>query len=170
MEILLFSILTLLLGIVIFQDFKSKEISWVLIPLLFIGFVVYALCKINFQELISYFFINFLIVAINLLGVTVIISLKEQKITNILKSHLGLGDVLFFIIITLVFSPFNFVFFYLGSILLITILSVFYLFFNKEKKTLIPLAGAMSLFLIVVLTIAEFGNSFHLYQDILTIG
>ena len=117
-----------------------------------------------------YFFINFLIIVINLLGVTVIISLKEQKITNILKSHLGLGDVLFFIVITLVFSPFNFVFFYLGSILLITIIAVFYLLFNKDKKTLIPLAGAMSALLIVVLTITEFGNKFHLYQDILTVG
>ena len=111
MDLALLIILILLLGVVVYQDFKNKEISWFLIPLLFIGFVINALLSVEFNELFIHFGINFLIVSINLLGVTILISLKEKKITNILKTYLGLGDVLFFLVLTVAFSPINFVLF-----------------------------------------------------------
>ena len=98
MQTILLFILIGLLGIVVFQDFKSREISWFLIPLLLIGFTVYGLRQIAMMEFLTYFGINFMLVAVNLLCVTLFVSLKEKKPTNILKNYLGLGDVLFFLV------------------------------------------------------------------------
>ena len=154
-----------MLTVVVVQDFKSREISWFLIPLLVVGFVLYALQQIGIDELLIYFGINFMIVALNLLGVTVMVSLKEKRLTNILKNYLGLGDVLFFLVLTVVFSPFNFLFFYLGSIFITAIIYGTVMQFNQQKKMLIPLAGAMSLLLILTLIIEQVTPSFQLYQD-----
>ncbi|OFY93720.1 MAG: hypothetical protein A3K10_17265 [Bacteroidetes bacterium RIFCSPLOWO2_12_FULL_31_6] len=166
MDTILFIILVLVLAVVVFQDFKSKAISWFLIPILIIGFVIKGLLKIDTEELTTYFGINFFIVLINLIGVTFLVSLKERKVINILKTHLGLGDVLFFLVLTLAFSPINFVVFYLGSILLTTIIYGSIILFNKKKKTLIPLAGAMSLLLIITLLIEQLIPSFQFFHDI----
>jgi hypothetical protein len=167
MNIALLAILVCVLGVVVVQDFKSRAISWFLIPLLFIGFIIYGLLIINPEELITYFGINFMLVAVNLLCVTLFISIKEKRFTNILKDYLGLGDVLFFLVLTVVFSPFNFIFFYLGSILLTALIYGALILFNKEKKMLIPLAGIMSLILIVTIAAEQIIPSFQFYQDLI---
>jgi len=169
MENALFFILVTLLGVVVYQDFKSREISWFLIPLLVIGFAVTALFKMHVLDFLSYLGVNITIVAVNLFGVTLLVSLKEKKLTNILKNHLGLGDVLFFIVLTFVFSPINFVFFYLGSVFVITLIYSVIIIFFKGKNHLIPLAGAMSFLLIGILVYAHFSISLNLYQDIILI-
>jgi Flp pilus assembly protein protease CpaA len=167
MNIALLVILVCLLGVVVFQDFKSRAISWFLIPLLFVGFIAYGLLMIQPVELLTYFGINFMLVAVNLLCVTLFISLKEKRFTNILKDYLGLGDVLFFLVLTVVFSPFNFIFFYLGSILLTALIYGGIILINKEKKLLIPLAGVMSLILIVAIAAEQIIPSFKFYQDLI---
>lgn len=166
MDLTLLIILIGLLGVVVYQDFKNKEISWFLIPLLFIGFTIRGVLKLDTEELIYYSGINLLIVIINLLGVTIMISLKEKKITNIIDSYLGLGDVLFFILITIAFSPINFIAFYLGSVLLTSIVYGGIILINKNKRTLIPLAGAMSVLLIIALVVEKTSSSFQFYQDV----
>ena len=158
-----------LLGVVVYQDFKSRSISWFLIPLLFVGFVANALLKIEPNELITYLGINFLLVLLNLIGVTLLLSIKEKKWVNIIDNYLGLGDVLFFVVITVAFSPFNFVAFYLGSVLLITLIYGSVILINKKRNTLIPLAGAMSLLLVGFMFMEQF-TSLQLYQDFVISG
>lgn len=165
MDLALLIILVALLGVLVFQDFKSRAISWFLIPLLIVGFVFYGLQQISIEELITYFGINFLIVALNLLGVTFIVSLKERQLTNILKNYLGLGDVLFFLVLTVVFSPFNFIIFYLGSIFLTALIYGGIMLFSKQKEVLIPLAGAMSLLLVFTMVTEQLVPSVQFYQD-----
>ena len=155
MNTVLLLILIGLLGVVVVQDFKSRAISWFLIPLLFIGFIGYALPKMEIIELLTYFGINLTLVLTNLLVVTLVISIKEKKFANILTNYLGLGDVLFFLVLTVVFSPFNFLAFYLGSILLTAIVYGGIMLISKQKKMLIPLAGAMSLLLIISIIVEQ---------------
>lgn len=158
-----------LLAILTYQDFKSKQISWFLIPLLFIGFVTIALLRVQAAELLTWFGVNLLIVLLNLVGVTIIISIKERKVTNIIDSYLGLGDVLFFVVLTVVFSPLNFMIFFLGSILITTLVYGGFILFNKNKRTLIPLAGTMSLLLVAAFFIEHFYPEFRFYHDIISI-
>lgn len=170
MQPILLVILIAILLVVVYQDFKSRAISWFLIPLLLMVVLTNAVMSINIQELTIFSVINLLLVLVNLLGVTLIISLKEKKIKNIINSYLGLGDVLFFLVLTTLFSPINFVVFFIGSIFLITLIYGGVILFRKQQNTLIPLAGAMSLVLIAVLLVQQFTTSFHLYQDVLIIN
>ena len=160
-------ILLSLLAAVVFQDFKHRAISWFLIPLLFIGFVAYALLSIDVYELLTYFSINSYIVLSCLLGVTAIISFKEKKFTNILKNHLGLGDALFFLVLTVVFSPLNFLAFYVGSIFISCLIYLSILLLNKNKQSTFPLAGGMSLMLMVIIITTQFIPSLNFYQDLI---
>ena len=108
MSNLLLVILTIVLSVIIYQDFKSREISWFLIPLLLTIGCTNALINIDFTSFLTYSSINLTTVILNLLGVTIFVSLKEKKITNIVDSYLGLGDILFFLVLTVLFSPINF--------------------------------------------------------------
>src|SRR5690606_28427269 len=124
MNIALFVIFIGLLSVVIYQDFKNREISWFLIPLLLIIGVTNALISIDYKDFLTYAGINLTIVILNLLSVTLFISIKEKKIKNIIDTYLGLGDVLFFFVLTVLFSPFNFIIFFIGSVLLTSIVYI----------------------------------------------
>lgn len=167
MSSLLVVILIGLLSVVIYQDFKNREISWFLIPLLLIIGITNALISIDYKDFLTYAGINLAIVMLNLLGVTLFISLKEKKIKNIIDTYLGLGDILFFFVLTVLFSPFNFILFFIGSILLTSLVYIIVMLFDKIKQPLIPLAGAMSLVLIVALAFQHFYPSLNFYQDFL---
>ena len=169
MQPALLVILIAILLVLVYQDFKSRAISWFLIPILLMVVVINALMTINIEELTIFLGINLILVLVNLLGVTLIISLKEKRLKNIINSYLGLGDVLFFLVLTTLFSPINFVIFFIGSIFLVTLIYGGVMLFSKQKKTLIPLAGAMSLVLIAVLLVQQFTTSFNLYQDLFII-
>lgn len=169
MNIALLIILVGLLGLVIYQDFKSRAISWFLIPLLIIAFVIYGLLSLDMKQFATYFAINLSLLLINLLVVTLFISIKEKKLTNIIDKYLGLGDVLFFLVLATVFSPINFILFFIGSILLTTFVYGVIILVNKQKQMLIPLAGAMSVLLILTIIAQHFIPSFNFYQDIIFI-
>ena len=102
-----------------------------------------------------------------LIGATIVISIKEKKLTNIIDTYLGLGDILFFFILTTLFSPINYFIFLIGSILLFSIIFSINLLISKKKKALFPLAGAMSVLLIITITAQQFTCSFNFYQDII---
>lgn len=167
MELLLPILLISLLAVLTVQDFKSRAISWFLIPLLFIGFIAYGLIEIELDELVLYFSINSYIVLSCLFGVTLIVSLRAKKLTNILKEHLGLGDVLFFLILTVAFSPINFLGFYIGSILMSCLIYGVIILSNKKETIPFPLAGGMSLMLIIALITSHYIPVFNFYQDVL---
>lgn len=167
MNIVLFILFIGLLSVVVYQDFKSRAISWMLIPLLFGVGVANGWLSIGLAEFTTYLGINLSIVFINLLGITLFISIKEKKVKNIIDTYLGLGDVLFFVVLTTIFSPINFMVFFLGSTLLITIIYGSIQIANKQKQTLIPLAGVMSVALIITLVAQQFIPSFYFYHDIL---
>ncbi|MDB3887378.1 hypothetical protein N9344_00330 [bacterium] len=154
MTFILSFIILIFLTVLTYQDFKSRSINWVLIPILFLAFVVKGFLEISYQELFNHFVVNILIVIVNLLGVTILISLKEKKFTNIIDTQLGLGDVLFFVVLAVAFSPINFLIFYLGSVFITTLIYGIIMLKNKEQ-TFIPLAGAMSIMLAFMLIIEQ---------------
>jgi Flp pilus assembly protein protease CpaA len=166
MEIALLVILLALLAVVVVQDFKRRAISWFLIPLLLIGFIGLAFLQMDATQLLTYIGINLYIVFSTLLGATFIISIKNKKLTNIVNTYLGLGDVLFFVVLATVFSPINFILFFIGSIFISTIIFGGITLFSK-KQILTPLAGAMSVLLIIVMVAVQFTPTLDFYQDII---
>jgi len=141
----LHSVLILNLLSCVYQDVKDRTIH-----LIWFGLILIITSSINYlignNWIDSLFALLFLIVNVSVLFLY--ISFKNKKKINIFESHLGLGDVLFFVAIIPLFSLRNFVlYFILGMI----VSMIFHLLFNKFQKHLtIPLAGYLSLFLISI--------------------
>jgi hypothetical protein len=166
MKIICNIFILLCLILLIYQDFRDRKISFFSIPLLFFLFLIYSSFFIERQELALFFAVNFSFVLLQILLLIIYLSIKKNKLINITKEHLGLGDILFFFVLTIAFSPVNLMLFFVLSLLLTVLFSMA---FNLKKAntfhTTIPLAGYMSLFLIPVFTATLFTDNFNLYSN-----
>lgn len=156
------------LVVIVFQDFKQRQISWFLIPLAFAGFICKAVIYEN--NMMHDFLFNAAFVVLQLVCLTLYFSLKNRKFLNILDTYLGLGDILFLIVVCAVFSPVNFILFYLCSMIMTLVGVLLYNFFSGKPTKDIPLAGSMAamLFVLVIMTIVFPGINF--YNDTLLIS
>lgn len=143
MELILKILLIILLLSITYQDIKYRAVWWILFPLTLILQIFIALSIETPVVIINYFLINLIIVSIQLLVLFVYFYLKNrgrQEIRIILLSKLGLGDILFFVILAAAFSTYNFVI----AFVLLLILSLIVAAFTFKKNRAIPLAGIMA--------------------------
>jgi hypothetical protein len=134
---------------------KHRAISWVLIPLALAGFVYKGMVSENI--LLKDVLLNIAFVSVQLVLLTVYMSIKNKRLVNIVDTYLGLGDVLFFVVICAAFSTLNFIVFYLVSMIITLTGAIAYNGFRKKKSVDIPLAGAMAGILIVLMLIPGVG-------------
>lgn len=165
MQLLIDIFLVILLAIVVVQDLKHREISWLLIPFLLCSFLAKGLFLISSHQLIAYSLFNIGFIAIQLLILTAYISMKNKKLTNIVNSYLGLGDVLFFIVICVAFSSVNFILFYVLSLLFTLGGFIAYNILIKKAKKEIPLAGAMAMVMTTLILVNQWMPQFNFYND-----
>lgn len=169
MELTLKITFTIILLIIAYQDFNYRAVSWILFPIALAIQICIALLSGNTWVLFHYFLINLTILAVQLLVLIGYLLLKNKtKQNNKLKmvgSYLGLGDVLFFVVVASAFSPFNFVLAMLAMFVLALLLSVFIV----RKTYTIPLAGIMALAFIPMQGLNYFFTNFNPYIDILTL-
>ncbi|HEX8514825.1 MAG TPA: hypothetical protein VF868_01410 [Bacteroidia bacterium] len=157
--------LVLLLGTVVFQDLRSREISWFLIPLLFIGFTIKAVLTIPQNDVLLYFLFNSGFVIVQLILLTLYFSLKNHRFTNIINKYLGIGDLLFFLAICTASSPANFIMFFILSMVLILIIYFIYTLISDKPLKEIPLAGLMSAVIICLIGLNLSIRSLSFYDD-----
>ncbi len=138
------------LGMIAYEDFKFRAISWWWLPLLGIALAVPALSHIQGKMLITYFSLNALFIIIQFIILTLYFSLKNGKLINILNQYLGIGDVLFFIIIGLFFAPVLYITFFIFS-LFITLAGFLVWKSTTKNNATIPLAGALALCLCIAI-------------------
>jgi hypothetical protein len=135
--------------LIVFQDFKQRQISWFLIPLSFAGFAYKA--SLYKDSSIADFLLNTGFILLQLICITIYFSIKNKKFLNIIDTHLGLGDILFFVVICTVFSPLNFIAFYMISMISTLLAIIAYNLFSSRQTKDIPLAGAMAGALIILM-------------------
>ncbi|MFD1001312.1 hypothetical protein ACFQ21_18425 [Ohtaekwangia kribbensis] len=144
---LVFSLPTLLiLGFIIYEDFKFRAVTWYLFPLLAVIILIENVVVYTSAMPLQIFIINFLFIAIQLMAVTLYLSIKNKKWIWIWEQYLGLGDILFLLVLCLFFSPLNLIVFYIGSLVL-TVVAVLLLRGAYPSFAIIPLAGLQSAFL-----------------------
>ena len=102
--------------------------------------------------LVSYAYqslVNMLIILMLWAGVSLWFLIKNKRYTPVMDRYLGRGDVIFWILAGLYFSPVVFIFFQIVTMMLGVILfSILQQFKSKkEKKGTIPLAGIQAFFL-----------------------
>jgi len=132
-------ILILVLGFILYQDVKERQVYWFLFPII-------ALCAgfLFFFKTLSVVFLasimlNLIFVSILLL---VIFFYTKLKLKTNFKQVFGLGDVLFFFAIAGSFSSISFMVIFTSA--LIFSLAIHLLL--KSNVQSVPLAGYMSLF------------------------
>ncbi len=140
----------ILLALVLYQDLKYRAISWVLLPLLAIVFVLKSLQVVAMGELLQESLINLSFIIAQLLVLTAFISLQQKAFVNIFKSHIGLGDLLFFVVSCTAFSFLNFVLFYTTGLLFVLLSFLLLKQVVKNTKKEVPLAGGLALFMMLI--------------------
>lgn len=144
MLIIIDIILLCTLVAVVVQDLKYRAIHVLLPILLLAGAIVrFFILEHPISELL--FTVVFLMmVMVGLFTYTVV---KTKKISNPIDKSIGLGDLVFFIaIIPLFFSTAYILFFTTGMLFSI----ICHLLFTKDKEAHVPLAGYLSIYLIVL--------------------
>jgi hypothetical protein len=152
--------LLLVLALIALQDIKDKKVNWILFPMTAI--LLFTLYQNSTPLNLSYTFLlmNILMVT-SILGILFIYTtyIRGMKFINV---SFGLGDVLFFYAFALGFPTITFLILFVCSIifsLIITLLK------TKEYNVPgVPLAGLMSLFLVVIFSFGFVPNMPSLYN------
>jgi hypothetical protein len=156
----------LILCVLSYQDFKQRQISLLLLMVLFIIFSVLAYqVEGSLKIVIKNFIINAGFVLIQVFVVKIYFSLKNRKNETLLDAYIGKGDLVFFIVSCLAFSVSWFIPFYIGSLIIALISTIIGNGFRIVKTVQIPLAGVMSLIMAFSIIIKLAHNSLNFYDD-----
>ncbi|KAA3641108.1 MAG: hypothetical protein DWQ02_01060 [Bacteroidetes bacterium] len=164
-ELTFYSLILCLLGLA-FQDFKSRKIDlWLLIVM---GFLVLICAGLNndLKTTLTQTGINLGFLAIQLLLVSLYFSMKAGGFVNIADKYLGWGDIVFLVLITPLFSPLNFLYYYSAALFITLTFSFIYFMISPKPDKKIPLISGLSLTLVLVLVLSKF-LSYNLYTDFL---
>lgn len=138
-------VLVFVFVIVIFQDFKYRAIH--AITIIGIGIVAiilnYLEPTLNFFDMLQS--ISFLL--ITSIAFMIYQTIKQKTFQNPIDQSIGLGDILFFIVITPLFQVHQYVLFFILGLLISVVL--FMVSKSVLKEQTIPLAGYLSFLLII---------------------
>lgn len=144
-EILLVGIL----GIIAISDFKKRTFPlWSMLLLIIVAFVR-SVNAIGVKEMAFNSSVNILLMAIQLAIVYMYFKLTRKLKTAEWKKYMGNGDILMFLVLSLLCNPVNFIYFQTISLLLVLVFYQFYRLVFGGRNELIPLAGAMAALLIL---------------------
>ena len=160
MDSILLIAISCILILIFFQDVMQREVYWFLFP------IAFALCGVYFSQmlpliqLLAHFGVNLLIIGVLIVIVMAYLYLRFRDTKILLWNYLGLGDVLFFGVVGICFSPLNFVLFTIVSLLLSLLFSVVFM----KRNTTVPLAGFQAICLQITL-IAQLTTSFNPFNE-----
>jgi len=136
------------LGYIIYQDIKNREVYWFLLPLL-----TTLLGIEHYHKVLSINFVTAMV--INIATIFAVIALSYLYTIVVIKKPFfkevfGLADALYFLALAIAFPTVTFIIIFVFSLLFS--LLTWFVFKSKSTFSTIPLAGYMSVFLIVIFT------------------
>ncbi len=158
--------LDILLGgslfMIFIQDLKDRAVSVYLLTLTLVLSVIrfYIACS-----LVEFVLINIAFVFIQFIGIVSYVYIKN-KTFYLFKKFLGGGDVFFWGCLVFLFSPLNFLFFFVASFCFSIL--IYYCFISAEKT--IPLAGFQSISALVFLICHYLHSNVGFYNDSLMLN
>jgi hypothetical protein len=153
------------LGILSWQDFRSRKIAWWLLPILAGVFLMSSMQKNSAGEMTREFLLNIIFLIAQFLFLWIWFLIKNKRISKIMDTQIGWGDVLFMICIALAFSPANFLVFYVLGMIATLLATITFRLLRSGKENEIPLAGALALPLIVLICIRLIDPGKNFYND-----
>lgn len=168
---LILQILSILVfSVMLYQDFRLRAISWILFPVLATIVIFIASIELPIKTIISFTGFNLIFITLQLALLAFYFSLKNKKLVLRLDKYIGTGDILLFYVFSIAFSPVNFIIFFTISLLIILITWLIIILVAKPKISTIPLAGAFSVVMIVLMGIKIFKPEMDFYNDNLLIN
>lgn len=147
------------------QDFRHRAIWWGWIPLALLCFLLVASSSVSPGTVFQYSLFNLSFLLFQFAILVGWFSLKEKKLVNITDRYIGLGDLLFIIPVTVLFSPAWFILFFTISNLVGLIIYASYMKIKKQNNKSFPLAGWWAICLIATLLTAPL-SGIDRYNDL----
>lgn len=157
-------LLIFLLGLLAFQDFRSREVSVFLFPVITILFLwvhVKASHGVDIKSSVLLCCL-FVLVQLGLLGAYFLL---RQGSLRFLSASLGLGDVFFLGCLCFLFSPVNYIAFHLISLLSGLAFAFCTKIFSKSSNISIPLAGLQACLVIAIMLYSLLVKPVAYYSD-----
>lgn len=150
-------LLILVLLIIVYQDLKQRTIHVALPVITFILALV--INYFTFELSSTDALLNLAFIAFNIIVLIIYFSIKSKKIVNPIDTAIGLGDIVFFIAITPLFTLRPFVLFFIFGLVFSLLM---HLIGNivREIKT-IPLAGYFAMFLVGYVVLRDIFKLIH---------
>lgn len=143
----LFIALLCSLFMIFFEDFKYREVNIVYFIIFFLSSVGFFILK---KGSITDLVVNILFLLGNILVLKFYFAAKKKPLEkDLIYGGMAIGDVCFLFIISFLFSSINYIYFYVIGTLSSLVIHLIVSYFNKNK--MVPLAGYMSLCLIVLM-------------------
>lgn len=134
----------------LYQDLKYRKVHVVLPLCIFITCSYLTIEAVGPGQTIRIFILNSIFLVVTLVFLIIYMSIKSGYVSNPFQNYFGLGDLLFYLSVTPLFLLYNYVLFFIFS--LVFTLALYYAIKRMMKQESIPLAGMASLFLIVVIS------------------
>lgn len=152
------------------QDFKAREIHWSVFPILASLFIVEGVLSSSLADYLEGALYNLVFLAIQGVVLIIYFLIKRNSPITIINTSVGLGDILFLLVLILAFSNINFIVFYTLGLLLTLIIWLIIRPLLSERKDAVPLTGFLSVFLAVVLIFENLPFGFNRFSNIYLIG
>lgn len=137
---------------IIWQDFRDREIhAGFLSAFIILSCINAWMAGLPNQEWIS----NIVFIAFIMAVLSLYFSMKNRRWVNIVDTHLGLGDIVFFIGLCFLFPLANLLAFFVFSLIFSLISYGAITLLKKEGHDNIPLAGLMGICLTGVIILSE---------------
>ena len=150
----------LALGVLAIQDYKLLSFHLLLVPLLITLLAITTYLETSLSFLFLIVTSNVSIGALFLLGIWIYHSFKEGYFINPIDNSIGLGDVLFMLILSVAFNSHSYILFFLStSIFGLLIALLLFLRGRTFSKIKLPFAGMQATFLALIISLELFNGN-----------
>jgi len=170
MQVFYYLIIVLTCLFISAQDFKFRAVYWWLFPLLFLSLCLLTYSRNGASQTNANLLANIGFVLIQLLFLSIYFSVEQRKLVNIFAHHFGIGDLLFLLSVTVYFSLFNYILFYVTSLMMVIVFTLVLNHLAKKTDPKIPLAGEQALLLILFMAIDWFSWTIDFSTDLWVIN
>lgn len=144
-----------------YQDFRFRAVSWYLFPISFLLIVIRNLHQVTAELLLENLGLNMLFILIQVSTLLAYFAIKKISVKQFLNQYMGIGDLLFFVLMS-VAIPFP----ALPVFMVFSLVLSLFLGITSFKNKTIPLAGIQAFLLAGILVLDEtriLENAFSFY-------
>lgn len=164
MTYFLFGLIAANLVFIAYHDFKYRAVWWLLFPVCFIFCLFKSLGSILVIELIKNFALNCAFFIFQIGIVYGYFKIKKGNYIKTFRNAIGIGDLLFFLILCINFSLVNLILFQLISLFGILLVYSILKILKIAKNKFIPLAGGLAIALLIALILQDIFKIIDLYN------